>query len=81
MDLGVLAEGTYDMLCTIAGHAAGGMTGMLHVGAPGATAAARDRCADPTTMTWQEMDAMMEAVAKTVPGRDRRATAARTWRQ
>ena len=32
MDLGVLAAGTYDMVCTIAGHAAAGMTGMLHVG-------------------------------------------------
>src|SRR5262245_36235014 len=32
LDLGTLTEGTYEMLCTIAGHAAGGMTGMLHVG-------------------------------------------------
>ena len=35
LDLGVLTEGTYEMICTIAGHAAGGMTGMLHVGAAG----------------------------------------------
>ena len=31
MDLGVLAAGTYDMVCTIAGHAAAGMTGTLVV--------------------------------------------------
>ena len=43
MDLGVLAAGTYDMICTIAGHAAAGMTGMLHVGS--ATAALR--CSGP----------------------------------
>jgi plastocyanin len=71
LDLGTLAEGTYEMLCTIAGHAAGGMTGMLHVGAAGATdggaGGAASGTAPPTTMSAEQMDAVMEAVANQYP--------------
>ena len=58
--------GSYDYLCDIAGHEAAGMKGTLAVeaGASVATAAAA-----PATggMSWQQMDAMMEAVAKRFP--------------
>ena len=69
MDLGELAAGTYDMVCTIAGHAAAGMTGMLHVGsATGGSAAAGSSAAAPTTtMDVNAMDAAMEKVAKDFP--------------
>ena len=68
LDLGVVAEGTYGMLCTIAGHAAAGMTGMLHVGgASSATGAASE--APTTTMDFAAMDAEMEAVAKAFPAK------------
>ena len=66
LDLRTLTEGTYEMICTIAGHAAGGMTGMLHVGAPGAVDGGAT--AEPaTTMSADEMDAVMEAVANQFP--------------
>src|SRR5262245_6745043 len=71
LDLGTLSEGTYEMLCTIAGHAAGGMTGMLHVGAAGATdggaGGAASGSVPPTTMSAEQMDAVMEAVANQFP--------------
>ena len=71
LDLGTLSEGTYEMLCTIAGHAAGGMTGMLHVGAAGATdggaAGGAASGSTPPTMSAEEMDAVMEAVANKFP--------------
>jgi FtsP/CotA-like multicopper oxidase with cupredoxin domain len=66
LDLGTVKDGTYNMLCTIAGHAAAGMTGMLHVGgAAGAGAAA----GPTTTMDAAAMDAQMTAVAKTFPAK------------
>ena len=68
LDLGVLAEGTYGMLCTIAGHAAAGMTGMLHVGGASATTGAAS-AAPTTTMDFAAMDAAMEAVAKAFPAK------------
>ncbi len=70
LDLGTLTEGTYEMICTIAGHAAGGMTGMLHVGAAGATDGGTDggsATSPPTTMSAEQMDAVMEAVANQYP--------------
>jgi len=68
LDLGVVAEGTYGMLCTIAGHAAAGMTGMLHVGgAASGTGAAGE--APTTTVDFAAMDAEMEAVAKAFPAK------------
>ena len=53
------------MLCTVAGHAAAGMSGMLHVGAAGC----RHRCfgAPATTMDAEAMDAAMKAVAEQFP--------------
>jgi FtsP/CotA-like multicopper oxidase with cupredoxin domain/plastocyanin len=70
MDLGVLAAGSYDMVCTIAGHAAAGMTGMLHVGsatAAAGSAAGSSAAAPTTTMDVNAMDAAMEKVAKEFP--------------
>ena len=67
LDLGTLSEGSYSMLCTIAGHAAAGMTGMLHVGAAGASG---DAAATPTTaMDWAAMDAAMNKVANEFPAK------------
>jgi manganese oxidase len=62
---GPIAVGDYTMICEIPGHAASGMTGMLMVG--DGTGHSTDDAADPTTMTWQEMDAMMEEVAAAFP--------------
>jgi FtsP/CotA-like multicopper oxidase with cupredoxin domain len=69
IDLGDVAAGTYDMICTIAGHAAAGMTGMLHVGSAtsGSTAAGAASAAPTTTMDFNAMDAAMEKVAKEFP--------------
>ena len=64
---GPLEAGDYVMLCEIAGHAASGMTGMLMVGE--GTGHSTDGAADPTTMTWQEMDAMMAEVAAAFPAK------------
>jgi FtsP/CotA-like multicopper oxidase with cupredoxin domain len=66
LDVSGLTDGTYSMICQIAGHAAAGMTGQLMIGGTaGADAPAAG--ATPTTMSWQEMDAMMTAVAKQFP--------------
>jgi FtsP/CotA-like multicopper oxidase with cupredoxin domain len=70
MDLGLLAAGTYDMVCTIAGHAAAGMTGMLHVGSATAGSSSAAGSADatpPTTTDVNAMDAAMAKVAKEFP--------------
>ena len=53
-----VAEGELSFLCTIPGHAASGMTGMLHA-APGDGAAAPT----PTTMGFAEMDKAMDSRA------------------
>jgi len=66
LDLTGLADGNYAMLCEIAGHAASGMTGQVMIGGTahtdGASAAATE-----TTMSWQDMDAAMAAVADQFP--------------
>jgi FtsP/CotA-like multicopper oxidase with cupredoxin domain len=68
LDLGELEEGDYDTACLIAGHAGSGMTGMLMVNADGAaTHDGTTHGGDTTEMTWQEMDAMMDEVAKSFP--------------
>jgi FtsP/CotA-like multicopper oxidase with cupredoxin domain len=67
LDLGDVKVGTYNMLCTIAGHAAAGMTGMLHVGAAGGTPA--EAAGPSTTMDAAAMDAQMAAVAKSFPAK------------
>jgi len=76
LDLGNVAAGAYDMMCTIAGHAAAGMTGMLHVGgaasggaASGAAAGDASSPAPPTTMDAAAMDAQMAEVAKAFPAK------------
>ena len=46
LDLGVLGAGSYEMLCEIAGHAAGGMTGALTIG--GTSAGPRTAHPEPT---------------------------------
>ena len=53
-----VAEGEMPFLCTIPGHSASGMTGMLMAGA--ADAGATTDSATPTTMSYQQMDAAME---------------------
>jgi manganese oxidase len=56
------AAGDYDLLCDQPGHADSGMKGMLMVSGEGGGVAQ-----PPTTMSWQEMDAMMEEVALAFP--------------
>ena len=70
MDLGVVAAGTYDMVCTIAGHAAAGMTGMLHAGQPPPVAPpVLDSAAAPTTtMDANAMDAAMDKAMEETMG-------------
>ncbi len=62
LELGNLADGQYDMLCEIAGHAASGMTAMLMVGNGGDMAGG-------AAMDWQEMDRLMEDVALQFPAK------------
>ncbi len=57
----------YNVLCEIAGHAANGMTASLMIGDAGSGAAAA--AATPTTMSWQQMDAMMADVARKFPAK------------
>ena len=72
LDLGDVPAGSYDMLCTVAGHAAAGMTGMLHVGSGGSGEASAAGGTDPapsTTMDVAAMDAQMTDIAKTFPAK------------
>jgi FtsP/CotA-like multicopper oxidase with cupredoxin domain len=61
IDLGVLEAGSYEMLCEIAGHAAGGMTGSLTVGDAPATDGGGHDGADHLDgyASWEDMDAAM----------------------
>ena len=52
-----VAEGTLTVQCNIPGHAASGMTGMIHVAA--GAGATTDTAATQTTMSWQQMDKEM----------------------
>ncbi len=63
LSLGNVADGQYDMLCDIAGHASSGMTAVLMVGAGG------DMAAGSGAMDWQEMDRIMEDVALEYPAK------------
>jgi FtsP/CotA-like multicopper oxidase with cupredoxin domain len=68
LDVTGLSDGTYSMICQIAGHAASGMTGELMIGGSAAgTDGSTSAGATETTMSWQDMDAMMTAVAKQFP--------------
>ena len=66
LDLTGLDDGTYAMICDIAGHAASGMTGQVMIGGSAGTDSAAAG-ATATTMSWQDMDAAMAAVAKQFP--------------
>jgi FtsP/CotA-like multicopper oxidase with cupredoxin domain len=61
LDLGVLGAGSYEMLCEIAGHAAGGMTGTLTIGDAPADASGADHATDHLEgfASWQEMETAM----------------------
>jgi manganese oxidase len=65
MKVGPVAAGMYSVVCEIAGHAANGMVASLMIGDDASGAAA----ATPTTMTWQQMDAMMAEVAAQYPAK------------
>ena len=65
IEVGRVAAGMYQVICEIAGHAANGMTASLMIGEGSGDGAA----ATPTTMTWQEMDAMMADVASQFPAK------------
>ena len=68
--IGATPAGDYEMLCDQPGHADSGMKGMLMVAAGAGTGGgSAGAAAPPTTMGWQEMDAMMEAVAKQFPAK------------
>src|SRR3954453_433057 len=69
-----VADGTYTIDCPLPGHAAAGMTASLMVGGSGTNAAAgasgsagSATGATNTSTGWQDMDAMMAAVAKKFP--------------
>jgi len=61
-------EGSFKVLCELPGHEASGMVSQIMVMA-GASTDAPAVSADPTAMSWQEMDAAMSAVAKTFPAK------------
>ena len=65
VEVGRVGEGMYTVLCEIAGHAAQGMTGSLMIGEQ----LRRFGAATPTTMSWQQMDQMMEDVALEFPAK------------
>jgi FtsP/CotA-like multicopper oxidase with cupredoxin domain/plastocyanin len=66
LDLSGLEAGSYDLLCTIPGHAGSGMTGTLEIGgtAASATPSASDGMA---SMTPEEMDAAMAVRTEAFP--------------
>lgn len=66
LKVGAVAAGTYNALCEIAGHAANGMTASLMIG--DSTGSSSD-AATPSTMSWQQMDAMMADVAGKFPAK------------
>jgi hypothetical protein len=65
LKVGAVTPGMYQVLCEIAGHAANGMTASLMIGEDHSGGAA----ATPTTMSWQQMDAMMADVAAQFPAK------------
>ena len=66
LELPNVPAGTYDVKCTIPGHAASGMKGEM-MAATGADTAANVAAAAPTATSNAEMDQMMEDVAKQFP--------------
>ena len=66
LDLSTLEAGSYDLLCTIPGHAGSGMTGTLEVGGTAASPAPTPSEA-MASMTPKEMDAAMAVRTKAFP--------------
>jgi manganese oxidase len=66
-------EGTFEVICTVVGHAEGGMRGTINVGGEPGAAATGDAAmghgttGEHRTMTAAEMDAMMDEVALRFP--------------
>jgi FtsP/CotA-like multicopper oxidase with cupredoxin domain len=68
LKVSTVPTGSFDMLCEVAGHAAAGMTGQLHVDAESTgSGSGSSAAAPPTTMNWQTMDKMMLDVAQKFP--------------
>lgn len=64
-----LEAGDVAVLCEVPGHDAAGMKGTLHVVAGAEVAAAGGDSAAASTMSWQQMDKMMEDVALKYPAK------------
>lgn len=64
-----LAEGDVQVVCEIAGHEAAGMKATLVVSSSAAPTEAGAAQGQMSQMSWQQMDAMMEAVAKKFPAK------------
>jgi len=64
-----LEPGDVDVLCAVAGHDAAGMKGVFHVVEGATVVAAGDASGSSMTMSWQQMDKMMEEVALKFPAK------------
>ena len=69
LKVGAVAAGMYKALCEIAGHAANGMTASLMIGGDAGAGTGSADAATPTSMSWQQMDAMMADVASKFPAK------------
>ena len=61
--------GELEYLCEVAGHSAAGMTGKISVVEAGAPMDMASSGAMTSTMSWQQMDKLMEEVAKKYPAK------------
>ena len=64
-----LEVGEIEYLCEVAGHSAAGMTGKLSVVEAGSAMDMSSSNSMTTSMSWQQMDKMMEDVAMTFPAK------------
>jgi FtsP/CotA-like multicopper oxidase with cupredoxin domain len=64
-----LEVGEVEYLCEVAGHSAAGMTGKLSVVEAGSAMDMSSSNSMTTSMSWQQMDKMMEDVAMTFPAK------------
>lgn len=70
LNLGSLSDGTYDVLCEIAGHAGSGMVGTLTITSGAPSSGSGEATADNGLhgyANWQEMDQAMDVRAKAYP--------------